>query len=241
MQAFIAFATNLSCIPLGYLLIRRGHAYEAIVGIACAVSSMMYHVGEVYDKTPLFKLTGMSAGQWHRLDNIFTILAFQALMFFLMEHNHPQIVDLLRWSFLVVTIYCQERAPWNIMYTIIPIGASLFLLIATFVYKRKVPEWIKNRYFFYGAICFVIAGFFFARGLDDDNDYLRLNHGIWHLFIGFAFYFIFQSRDKVTKNLLHGSALKELCFLYGGRITFRWFHVLNQSGPLPPHPRLFCH
>jgi len=204
LQALIAFSTNLSCLPLGYYCIKRGSAYEAIVGTACAISSMMYHVGEVFEHTAWFQMTGLTSGQWHRLDNVFTILTFQALMFFLMDHNHPQVIDFLRWSFLVFTLYCQEKAPWEIFYTILPIVSSLILLIAHHAYKRKVPEWLKTRHFAYGIGLIVVAAVFFVRGLDDDNDYLRLNHGIWHFCVGIAFYFIFLSREKQsTKNLLH--------------------------------------
>ncbi|EGG20269.1 hypothetical protein DFA_07392 [Cavenderia fasciculata] len=203
LQALIAFGTNLSCLPLGIMCVKRGTAYEAIVGTACALCSMLYHVGEVYEKTWWFKLSGMTSGQWHRLDNIFTILAFQALMFYLTDVSNPQIMDLLRWTFLVFTLYCQERAPWDITYTILPIGASFLLLIVSHLYRRRVPEWIKNRYFLYGLGCLVVAGFFFARGLDDDTDYLRWNHGVWHFFIGIAFFFIFQSRDKSVKDLYY--------------------------------------
>ncbi|GAM23954.1 hypothetical protein SAMD00019534_071290, partial [Acytostelium subglobosum LB1] len=205
MTAVIAFTTNLSCIPLGYECIRRGHAYEAVIGAACAISSMMYHVGEIYEKTAWFQMSGLNADKWHRLDNIFTILSFQAMMFYLMEYNHPQIVDLLRWVFLVFTLYCQMRDPWNLLFTILPILLSVFLLVCTHIYKRRVPEWLKTRHFMYGVGTLLVAAFFFARGLDDENDYLRINHGIWHLLVGFAFWFIFQSRSKHLKSHLHVS------------------------------------
>ncbi|EGC32626.1 hypothetical protein DICPUDRAFT_38112 [Dictyostelium purpureum] len=204
LQAFIAFSTNLSCIPVVWHCIKRGSAYEGIIGIACAVSSMMYHVGEVFENTWWFKLSGMTSGQWHRLDNIFTILTFQALTFFLMDIQNQQVADALRWTFLVFTLYCQERAPWEIIFTVIPIVSTLVLLIIRHVLKQKVPEWIKTKHFLYGIGFFFVAAFFFVRGLDDDNDYLRINHGIWHFFIGVAFYFIFLSKEKLNeKNLLH--------------------------------------
>ncbi|KYQ89287.1 hypothetical protein DLAC_09947 [Tieghemostelium lacteum] len=200
-QAFIAFATNLSCIPLGYLCIKRGSAYEAVVGVACAIASMMYHIGEVFEDKVWFGLTGLTEGQWHRLDNVFTILVFQCLMFFLMDIQNYQWLEFLRWTFLVFTLYCQEKAPWEVFYTILPIGASFFLMILQHLYKRKVPEWVYNREFHYGLGLLAIAAVFFVRGLDDDNDYLRINHGIWHFFVGFAFYYIFLSRDKALKNV----------------------------------------
>jgi predicted membrane channel-forming protein YqfA (hemolysin III family) len=32
-----------------------------------------------------------------------------------------------------------------------------------------------------GTLFLCVGLFFFVDGLDDDNDYLRLSHGIWHL------------------------------------------------------------
>ncbi|KAN0011855.1 hypothetical protein ACTFIU_007426 [Dictyostelium citrinum] len=204
LQAFIAFSTNLSVIPVVYHCLKRGSAYEGIIGISCALASMMYHVGEVFENTWWFKLSGMTSGQWHRLDNVFTILTFQALCFFLMDIQSQQTIELLRWTFLVMTLYCQERAPWQIEFTIIPIVSALILLIIRHSLRRKIPDWIKTKFFLYGFGFFGVAAFFFARGLDDNNDYLRINHGIWHFFIGISFYFIFLSKEKLNeKNLLH--------------------------------------
>jgi predicted membrane channel-forming protein YqfA (hemolysin III family) len=45
-----------------------------------------------------------------------------------------------------------------------------------------------------GACFIVVAFFFFARGLDEDNDYLRLNHGLWHVFSSIAFHFFLSAK-----------------------------------------------
>ncbi len=43
----------------------------------------------------------------------------------------------------------------------------------------------------YGMFLFIPAVFFFARGLNRKNDYLRFGHGLWHLLCGFAFYYFY--------------------------------------------------
>lgn len=35
----------------------------------------------------------------------------------------------------------------------------------------------------------LMAGQFFINGLVEKNDYLRLNHGLWHMFVGIAHYY----------------------------------------------------
>ncbi len=112
--------------------------------------------------------------------------------------------------------YCQERAPWNINYTIVPIAIPIAILLGKMMYlargsnhsvfdvlhwyTRKSPHWLFNKHFNIGMFFMTVAMFFFVRGLDDENDYLRYNHGLWHLFVGFAFYFLFNAPD-VTTNL----------------------------------------
>jgi hypothetical protein len=44
----------------------------------------------------------------------------------------------------------------------------------------------------YGLNLLIPAIYFFIKGLDDENDYLRINHGMWHLFIGIAFFYLYQ-------------------------------------------------
>eukprot|EP01112_Ceratiomyxa_fruticulosa_P009646 TRINITY_DN2525_c0_g1_i1.p1 TRINITY_DN2525_c0_g1~~TRINITY_DN2525_c0_g1_i1.p1 ORF type:complete len:232 (+),score=23.99 TRINITY_DN2525_c0_g1_i1:219-914(+) len=192
LTALVVVGTNLSCIPLAINCIRRGLAYESIIGSCSAIASIMYHVGEIYFDTYWWKWGRMNPGQWHRLDNVFSILSFNALLFFLMENTNPTTIDILRWVSLAFTLYCQELSPWNIMCTVVPILLPLLLLIAKLLYNRKVPAWIKSTSFRIGLLLLVVAVFFFVRGLDDDNDYLRINHGLWHFFIGLSFYFLFH-------------------------------------------------
>ena len=40
----------------------------------------------------------------------------------------------------------------------------------------------------------ITAFYFFYRGLDDYNDYLRFYHGMWHLFISFFAFWMWQSK-----------------------------------------------
>jgi predicted membrane channel-forming protein YqfA (hemolysin III family) len=66
------------------------------------------------------------------------------------------------------------------------------MLLMKFVHKRTKPEWLSSKPFYIGLAFMAIALFFFVRGLDDDNDYLRFNHGLWHLFVGISFYFLYN-------------------------------------------------
>ncbi len=38
-------------------------------------------------------------------------------------------------------------------------------------------------------VILVIAGQFFISGLSEHEDYLRINHGLWHAFAGVAHYY----------------------------------------------------
>ena len=44
-------------------------------------------VGEIYQHQYWYTLGGLNAGQWHRLDNVFTIVCFSALCFYFMENK----------------------------------------------------------------------------------------------------------------------------------------------------------
>ena len=41
-----------------------------------------------------------------------------------------------------------------------------------------------------------ISLIFFYKGLDDLNDYLRIWHGLWHVFIGLTSFYLIQIQEK---------------------------------------------
>ncbi len=94
-------------------------------------------------------------------------------------------IELVRWLSNAFVIFCQEKAPWQVPYTVLPI-----LLMATysFVQLWRTPARYRprfNRKKLLGGLLFVLLGLiFFVRGLDDDNDYLKMNHGLWHSLAG---------------------------------------------------------
>jgi len=200
VRALLAVLTNFSCIPLAVSTSSRGFVYEPIIGLSCAFTSIMYHVGELYEHNPLYQAFGLTSGQWHRLDNVFSISSFNALLFYFMEIKSERVNEALRWLSFIFTLYCQEKAPWDINYTALPILVPLIILIGKYVYTRTRPEWIFGFHFAIGMLVLVFAIYFFVKGLDDANDWYRINHCMWHFFIGFAFYFLFHSRDKLHRK-----------------------------------------
>ena len=55
----------------------------------------------------------------------------------------------------------------------------------------------------------------FVRGLDDLNDYIRIYHTLWHLFIGIAFYYLWQIqyKDFVNFSSIYQYGLKQIGFI----------------------------
>ncbi len=108
----------------------------------------------------------------------------QGVSFF---ESHTKTVELIKVLFLVLTLWMQERGPWKLQNTFIPILLSV--PVALF-FLWKTPHWYRPQYsFFYfsmGWVITVIGVYFFVIGLDDKNDYLRMNHGLWHTFASLA-------------------------------------------------------
>ncbi len=100
-----------------------------VVGLATLITSLLYHVCEVFEArycwgTRPRKVLAMTCGQWHRLDNVFAILSLQLLCVHLlrvrMSHSHP-VQKALPWLAVAVTTWAQERGPWVLSHTVIPI------------------------------------------------------------------------------------------------------------------------
>ncbi|KAL0479794.1 hypothetical protein AKO1_007410 [Acrasis kona] len=226
VEALIVFVTNLTAVPPLIGIIRKGAYVEGIIGFMSLVTSIFYHV---CDSTGI-EVWNMNAGNWHRLDNVFVILVAQEIAYFLtfalkIEHTatrslpldtpshsnyqqhfaHEQrVVVLFRWLGLTFCLVCQERAPWNVVFTILPIiitGFLAFLRMKLFVRYDLRPEF-DPRSIKIGLVFAFIAIFFFVLGLDDKHDYLRAKHGVWHAMLGFALYFLFNSREITSKKLI---------------------------------------
>jgi predicted membrane channel-forming protein YqfA (hemolysin III family) len=56
-----------------------------------------------------------------------------------------------------------------------------------FIKRGHFPNYNKTM-FNKGRIILAFAIFFFILGTDEMSDYLRFNHGMWHLCIGFSGY-----------------------------------------------------
>lgn len=66
----------------------------------------------------------------------------------------------------------------------------LYLIVAIFIIvKRQRKPNLNYKMFVKGTSIMCIAFFFFKLGLDDNNDYLRIYHGMWHLTVGFASFY----------------------------------------------------
>ncbi|KAJ9455545.1 hypothetical protein DIPPA_04730 [Diplonema papillatum] len=193
VQLLVVAGTNAANIPCVWRCYRHRCYYEMWIGIATTLVSFLYHACEV-TRQPIL---GMNDGKWHRLDNVFAILTFVSLMLWLMDNRDPKTDEFFRWFFVVLTTWAQEKAPWVLAYTVVPVLLSVFICLAKFVVvDRQPPSYLRapaeRRKFLTATATLAVSMYFFVKGLDDTNDYLRINHGLWHLFSGLAFFQYFS-------------------------------------------------
>jgi hypothetical protein len=150
----------------------------------------------------------MNDGSWHRLDNVFAILSFQSLFLNfagfkrhaandLVRYAYPpsqyQISNTLtrtysftnRWMCLVLTLWCQERGPWKVQFTVIPVVFAAVIMVLHWLISGRLPSVHQKPLTYAGGLVFV-GIFFFIRGLDDRND--------WSV----VAYFRFSAIDVIT-------------------------------------------
>ncbi len=52
-----------------------------------------------------------------------------------------------------------------------------------------------------GGVLLFLGSYFFIMGLDENKDYLRLNHACWHIFgTGFAYYILKAADVKIINK-----------------------------------------
>jgi hypothetical protein len=99
----------------------------------------------------------------------------------------------------MVTIFCMKIGPWNPICTIIPLALPLVVLVVKVLHKRQLPEAhrVQLGTALVALACAVVC---FKKGLDDENDYLRLWHGFWHVFSSVFTFFAIKSNSKFDKR-----------------------------------------
>jgi len=188
----ITVVSNASAIPALTVLWRDQQIFPFFVGCFTLLCSVMYHL---CDSLQIYGADGiwLGEGAWHRLDNVGSIMIFAVFFVYLMDFEDPRYEALVQYFSFGIVILLQEKAPWNIWFTVAPIVAIALLWIA----KRLVAdghfakishvELLRRGVAWQalGALCFV-------RALDDKNDPLRIFHGGWHLFSGIAAFYNWQ-------------------------------------------------
>ena len=139
---------------------------------------------------------GMNAGSWHRLDNIYAILNVQSMFLFFADFKATTTNDTVRWLCLTICLFFQELSPWNLLCTVIPILIAAFIMLTKYIFTQQLPNCDRANLIMGSIVC-LIGIVFFQRGLDEDSDYLRLNHSVWHAMAGLATYFWYRCKVEV--------------------------------------------
>ncbi len=185
---FVQWATHAAMLPSLFVAWRMGSGTFFGTGVATLATSLVYHVCEVMNHSHCYSgpqrlCLGMNDGRWHRLDNIFAIASLQLLCLYVADLPVRRSGrEALNWLAFFVTLVFQEAAPWELANTIVPIVPCVLLAMLRVATGARVDM----RLFSWGVVCLAPAVFFFYRGLDDERDYLRLWHGLWHVAINAA-------------------------------------------------------
>lgn len=201
----VVVIAHLSGLPATIILIRRRWVVEAIVAMFTLSVSFMYHACQALHGS--FFLTEL---QWHRLDNIAALSVFGILFTYLADFQDPIVAEYVKFSTFILSMFAQEKSPWEEVYTIVPFVTWLTIpFINHIFFLRRLPryDW-KN--FILGMGSLAVAVPFFIVGLDDENDPFRMYHGLWHVFAGAALAFLWCVVPNAARMVSPLDALKSL-------------------------------
>lgn len=202
LMLVITGITNFICLPALYVLYQKRLVFQLHIAVFTMITSFMYHALD----SVAWKSLYLSTGNWHKLDNIGSIMCFVCLAVYLMDNlqkrpnnvyvsSHTCDTDLhLHLIGLFLTITMQTSHPWELQNTIVPILIYFgLLLIKIAVYGGSR---LNSYYSLRGGALLGIGVLCFSKGLDDRNDYLRIWHGLWHCSTGIASFYLWQMVDK---------------------------------------------
>ena len=206
LMAITTALSNISTIPGLFLMKYHGRIFSYYFSIFGIFVSFMYHLCESLDI-----IIFIPQLKWHELDNIGAIYCLNNLMlsFTKIGLNIDEIEKMNYLSAFLILII-QKRGPWELINTIMPIVICGIYVIYHMM-RYGIPNYYKDQ-LIKGGIFFCIGLVMFIRGLDDLNDYIRIYHTLWHLFIGVAFFYLWQVqyKDFVTFSKIYKFNLKEI-------------------------------
>lgn len=103
------------------------------------------------------------------------------------------------WGSLLFTLICQEKAPWEEFYTFLPIvvPAVIVILRCIFFLESHLRPSYRWSWMCAGVISLLLGLACFIKGLDNFNDYLRMWHGMWHVFGSLGFFCFFMGKKPL--------------------------------------------
>ena len=207
--------TNIIFVPLVFrreVLLKRHLSFEAILTLFTLMSSFFYHFCDSMDYEdlgPWSTLTNgffLGKGMWHRLDNIGAILCFIVLLIHFTNYKNNVYAQINKFVALWIVILAQNKHPFDLRYTVYPIVFQVLILIVKFSFVDGFQLPTIHVYYAKRSIAWQTAAFFFfALGLNEEEDPYRLYHGLWHTFSGIASVYHWQvivsHREKLGKGL----------------------------------------
>lgn len=194
MQLYASIASHVAMLPAIVLGWRNGRRTECVIGLASVITSVIYHCLDTIGG----EFADMSALRWHRLDNVTSQITFVGIAIALMQNSDARTDEIIRWSFGLIIVVLQERAPWEVMWTVLPIAASALVCTARWCYQKQTPVIVP--WAFRGALVVgVAAAACFVKGLDDEHDFARLWHSGWHVCVGMLAYLLAESTSRFDR------------------------------------------
>lgn len=188
--------TNLCLFPTAKLC-WENRMYAAFwSGLFAFITSLTYHylntVNAWLGDDSSARVWGMNELTWHQLDNIFSLVCLQLTAVIVMQNEDPKTDNLLGWFFSHTTVIVQVRAPWNEVWSFGPVALALLVLVVGCWRRGRWPQLAQGDL---RKALAIMGGafFFFIKGLDDQNDYLRMYHGMWHACVGGFTYYLFRA------------------------------------------------
>jgi len=190
IMAILNSLSNLAILPTVFLIYHQKNIFSYYIGYFSMVVSAMYHFCESLDVVIILEQL-----KWHELDNIGAIYSFSQMTLPLSKLNNDlNFKNKKNYIFFFFLLFIQQRGPWVLFNTIFPIVIDfLFSFLLIFLYGKP----IYNKSTLQKACLFMLISlFFFYKGLDDLNDYLRIWHALWHFFIGITSFYFMQIQEE---------------------------------------------
>ncbi len=195
IKVLLSFLSNMAFVPIVKIMYIHRRYFHFTIGIYLVICTFFYHLSDDLEISILFNVD-----KWHRLDQIGSLTSLCLLLIYFMNVKEEKTMMMLQYSSILSVIFFQIQEPYQLVNIFGPLVLWFIVFLISLYYfglakiNPTIPVFRTLLFLTIGCVSFLL-------GINDKEDYLRIYHSIWHVFISLQGVYSWQIKEPFIVGL----------------------------------------